>query len=275
MYYEHHRYIDKVCVVTGAANGLGLSLCTRLLEEGAYVGALDIEGDTLKKVFAGKEDRLLPVEVDVASKPSVDAAINAVIERFGHIDVLFNNAGIIGRQSLLDSTEEQWRRVIDVNLNGTFFCAQAVLRHMVDKGIKDANNMGAAMAPAAYSTLKAHFEDTALSPDYYDLIVTGDLGKLGHEIVCDFFAKDGVELANYNDCGLLLFDREEQDVHAGASGCGCSASVLCGFLLPGLLAGRWKRILFCPTGALHSPTATMQGESIPGICHAIALEGGK
>lgn len=146
---------------------------------------------------------------------------------------------------------------------------------VVDKGIKDANNMGAAMAPAAYSTLKAHFEDTALSPDYYDLIVTGDLGSLGHEIVCDFFARDGVELANYNDCGLLLFDREQQDVHAGASGCGCSASVLCGYLLPGLLAGRWKRILFCPTGALHSPTATMQGESIPGVCHAIALEGGK
>jgi len=146
---------------------------------------------------------------------------------------------------------------------------------VVDKGIKDANNMGAAMAPAAYSTLKAHFEDTGLTPDYYDLIVTGDLGKLGHEIVSDFFQKDGVQLANYNDCGLLLFDRKEQDVHAGASGCGCSASVLCGYLLPGLLTGRWNRILFCPTGALHSPTATMQGESIPGICHAIALEGGK
>ena len=143
-----------------------------------------------------------------------------------------------------------------------------------DKGIKDANNMGAAMAPAAYETLKAHFEDTGLSPDYYDLIVTGDLGKLGREIVVDLFDRDGVKLDNYNDCGLILFDREQQDVHAGASGCGCSASVLCGYLLPGLFSGRWKRILFCPTGALHSPTATMQGESIPGICHAIALEGG-
>ena len=149
--------------------------------------------------------------------------------------------------------------------------ARVTVGKVVDKGIKDANNMGAAMAPAAYETLKAHFEDTGLTPDYYDLIVTGDLGKLGHEIVSDFFAKDGVQLANYNDCGLLLFDREEQDVHAGASGCGCSASVLCGYLLPGLLAGRWKKILFCPTGALHSPTATMQGESIPGICHAIAI----
>ncbi|WP_251446227.1 SDR family NAD(P)-dependent oxidoreductase [Vermiculatibacterium agrestimuris] len=136
MYYKHRRYEDKVCVVTGAANGLGLSLVTRLLEEGAYVGALDLEEDTLQKEFGDKTDRVLAVHVDVANKASVDTAINAVIERFGHIDVLFNNAGIIGRQSLLDSTEEQWRRVIDVNLNGTFFCAQAVLRHMVDKGIK-------------------------------------------------------------------------------------------------------------------------------------------
>lgn len=144
-----------------------------------------------------------------------------------------------------------------------------------DMGITDANNMGAAMAPAAYETLKAHFEDTGLAPDHYDLILTGDLGKLGHEIVTDLFDRDGVKLNNYNDCGLILFDREEQDVHAGASGCGCSASVLCGYVLPGLLAGRWRRILFCPTGALHSPTATMQGESIPGVCHALALEGGK
>ena len=136
MHYEHHRYVDKVCVVTGAANGLGLNLSNRLLEEGALLGALDLEQETLTKAFAGKEDRVLCVPCDVSSKASVDAAIAAVIERFGHIDVLFSNAGIIGRQSLLDSTEEQWRKVIDVNLNGTFFVNQAVLRHMVDKGIR-------------------------------------------------------------------------------------------------------------------------------------------
>ena len=136
MYYEHHRYVDKVCIVTGAANGLGLSLTNRLVEEGGYVGALDLEGDTLKKAFEGREDKIFCVQCDVSSKASVDAAVAAVIEHFGHVDVLFNNAGIIGRQSLLDSTAEQWRRVIDVNLNGTFFVSQAVLRHMVDKGIK-------------------------------------------------------------------------------------------------------------------------------------------
>ncbi len=145
---------------------------------------------------------------------------------------------------------------------------------IVDLGIKDANNMGAAMAPSAYDTLKTHFDDTGRSPDYYDLIVTGDLGNLGWEIVTDFFSKDGTPLCNYNDCGLLLYDRQTQDVHCGGSGCGCSAAVLNAYLIPGMLAGRWKRILFCPTGALLSPTSTMQGESIPGICHAIAIERG-
>ena len=141
-----------------------------------------------------------------------------------------------------------------------------------DMGVKDANNMGAAMAPAAFDTLRAHFADTGRSPDWYDLIVTGDLGALGHEIVTDFFARDGVALSNYKDCGLLLFDRQRQDVHCGGSGCGCSAAVLTALLLPGLLTGHWRRILFCPTGALLSPTSTMQGESIPAVCHAIALE---
>ena len=144
-----------------------------------------------------------------------------------------------------------------------------------DKGIKDANNMGAAMAPSAYDTLKTHFEDTGRSPDYYDLVITGDLGKLGHEIVTEFFASDGVTMSNYTDCGLQLFQLKEQDVHCGASGCGCSASVLNTMLIPGLLSGQWRRILFCPTGALLSPTSTMQGESIPGVCHAVSLEGAK
>ena len=144
-----------------------------------------------------------------------------------------------------------------------------------DKGIKDANNMGAAMAPAAYDTLKTHFEDTGRSPDYYDLVITGDLGKLGHEIVTELFQSDGVKMKNYTDCGLQLFHIKEQDVHCGASGCGCAASVLNTMLIPGLLSGQWRRILFCPTGALLSPTSTMQGESIPGVCHAVSLEGGK
>ena len=143
---------------------------------------------------------------------------------------------------------------------------------VVDKGIKDAANMGAAMAPAAYSTLAAHFQDTGRKPSDYDLIVTGDLGQLGRDIVADWFHRDGMDLKNYNDCGTLIYDLEGQDVHCGGSGCGCSAVVLAGLLLNGMAGGRWKRILFCGTGALLSPTSSQQGESIPSICHAVALD---
>lgn len=144
---------------------------------------------------------------------------------------------------------------------------------ITDAGITDANNMGSAMAPAAYETLKAHFADTGRSPDYYDLIVTGDLGAIGHDTVEELFRRDGLTLGeHYIDCGLLIFDRDKQDVHAGGSGCGCAASVLCSYLLDGFKKGRWSKILFAPTGALMSPTTTQQGESIPGICHAVAVE---
>ena len=142
----------------------------------------------------------------------------------------------------------------------------------MDRGISDVNNMGAAMAPAAYDTLSTFFRDTETTPRDYDLIVTGDLGELGHAIVRDFFSRDGVELGeSFQDCGLLLYDRHGQDMHAGASGCGCSASVLNGYLLSGLRAGKWKRIVFAPTGALLSPTSSFQGESIPGICHVVCI----
>lgn len=144
---------------------------------------------------------------------------------------------------------------------------------IVDKGVKDANNMGAAMAPAAYDTLSAHFAATGTRPEDYDLVVTGDLGVLGHQIVTDLFAQDGVDMSrNYLDCGMLIYDIQKQDMHAGGSGCGCAASVLCGYLLTEMEEGKWKKLLFAPTGALLSPTTTFQGESIPSICHAVSIE---
>ena len=147
---------------------------------------------------------------------------------------------------------------------------------IVDKGISDVNNMGAAMAPAAYDTLSAFFRDTETKPQDYDLVVTGDLGELGHAIVRDFFSKDGIDMGeHFQDCGLLLYDRERQDMHAGGSGCGCSASVLNGYLLSGMRQGKWKKILFAPTGALLSPTSSFQGESIPSICHALCISTAK
>ena len=152
------------------------------------------------------------------------------------------------------------------------FVRAATVGAVTDWGIKDANNMGAAMAPAAYATLRAHFDDLGCAPEDYDLIVTGDLGQLGKQIVTDLFARDGVNLGGvYNDCGTLIYDLQTQDVHAGGSGCGCSASVLCGYLLSQLTQGKLKNLLFCATGALMSPTSTWQGETIPAICHAVAI----
>ena len=145
--------------------------------------------------------------------------------------------------------------------------------HIVDPGVKDIGNMGACMAPAAYETLSAHFRDTGRTPDDYDAIITGDLGKVGHRILTELFEQDGVDLGICStDCGMLIYDSAAQDVHAGGSGAGCCASVLCGHILQRITQGDWKRVLFAATGALMSSTSSMQGESIPGICHAVVLE---
>lgn len=152
---------------------------------------------------------------------------------------------------------------------------KATVGTIVDRGIKDANNMGAAMAPAAFETLRAHFDDLHCAPEDYDLIVTGDLGSFGSRIVRELFEREGVHLGTrYGDCGVMIFDAKKQDVHCGGSGCGCSASVLCGHLLGRLERGELQRLLFCGTGALLSPLSTQQGESVPAVCHAISVERG-
>lgn len=139
-----------------------------------------------------------------------------------------------------------------------------------DMGITDANNMGAAMAPAAAETIRQFFADTGMAPDFFDGIFTGDLGAVGSQLLLELLAEQSISLAGrHNDCGLLLYDQAKQQVDAGGSGCGCSASVLCSHLLPELAAGRMKNILFIATGALMSPTALQQGESIPGIAHLL------
>ena len=142
---------------------------------------------------------------------------------------------------------------------------------IVDKGVTDTNNMGAAMAPAAFDTIISHFNATGRSPGSYDMIFTGDLGTLGSELLVELLRKSGIQVKNHGDCGAMLFDIKNQDVHCGGSGCGCCASVLTGYILNNLKAKTWKNILFFLTGALHSPTSAFQGESIPGICHAIAI----
>lgn len=140
-------------------------------------------------------------------------------------------------------------------------------------GIKDSNNMGAAMAPAALDTLITHFKDTNRSPSYYDGIFTGDLGYVGKEILIEMAQTKGYNIKNnYNDCGVLIFDKEKQDTHSGGSGCACIATVFSGYLFNQLKQKKLKKILLIATGALTNSTTAQQGESIPGIAHAISIE---
>ena len=153
------------------------------------------------------------------------------------------------------------------------FITHVTTGKIVDMGIKDANNMGAAMAPAAVDTLYQHFKDTGRGPSYYDLILTGDLGHIGKDIVKELMETRGYNLNNnYNDCGCLIFDKEKQDTHSGGSGCGCCATTFCGYIFNQLQAKNLKRILLCATGALMSPTTAQQNESILGIAHAVSIE---
>lgn len=144
---------------------------------------------------------------------------------------------------------------------------------VIDLGIKDVNNMGAAMAPAAADTIAQHFKDTGFEPRDYDIIATGDLASVGRELADDLLKKQGLNISNiYTDCGIEIFDSQKQDTHAGGSGCGCSAVVFCGYFYDNLKSGKYNRILLVSTGALLSPTSSQQGESIPGIAHAVTIE---
>jgi len=144
---------------------------------------------------------------------------------------------------------------------------------VVDMGITDANNMGAAMAPAAAEVIANHFRDLSLMPNYYDVIATGDLGTIGSALLVQLLQDEGFDIsANHTDCGIMIFDRESQDVNAGGSGCGCCASTFAGYFFSKLKKGEINRLLFIPTGALHSVVTLQQGESIPAIAHAVAVE---
>ena len=144
---------------------------------------------------------------------------------------------------------------------------------IVDYGLKDSMNMGACMAPAAASTLLRHFEDFGRGPGDYDQIVTGDLGSIGQRALFTLLREKGVDVrGKHLDCGMMIYDQKEQDVHAGGSGCGCCAVTLSAYVLKQLEEGFWKRVLFLPTGALLSKTSFNEGKTVPGICHAIVLE---
>ena len=144
---------------------------------------------------------------------------------------------------------------------------------VTDMGITDINNMGAAMAPAASDTIKSYLWDTGTAPSDYDLILTGDLGKTGSELLRELLLKENTDISErHNDCGMMIYDIERQDVHSGGSGCGCCASVLCSIILEKMCRHELNNILVIATGALMSPTSNQQGESIPGIAHLIHLQ---
>lgn len=144
---------------------------------------------------------------------------------------------------------------------------------IIDAGIKDVNNMGAAMAPAAIDTLLYHFRDIGCKPSDYDLIISGDLGHIGKEIVIDMMKKEGYDLKGiYTDAGVEIFDKDAQDTHAGGSGCACSAAVFNGYVLKELKKGKFNKVLIMSTGALHSTISVQQGESIPCIAHAVTID---
>ena len=144
---------------------------------------------------------------------------------------------------------------------------------LVDYGLKDSQNMGGCMAPSACDTIWQNLFDFDRKPHDYDAIFTGDLGSVGRKILIDLLNEKRVDISRQDqDCGMLIYDAETQDTHAGGSGCGCSASVLAGYILPGILSGKWNRVLFVPTGALMSKVSFNEGDTVPGIAHGVVIE---
>ena len=144
---------------------------------------------------------------------------------------------------------------------------------IIDYGVKDSMNMGACMAPAAADVIAANLKDFNYKPKEYDKIITGDLGYVGQKILIDLLKEKDIDISqNHMDCGIEIFDTDTQDTHAGGSGCGCSASVLCGHILNKIKTGEWRKILFVPTGALLSTVSFNEGQTVPGIAHAVILQ---
>ena len=239
---------------------LGLYGACSTMTESLILGAILVDGGYAKNVLVGASSHFctaerqfrMPVEHGNQRPPSAQWTATAA------------GSAVITSAHALTATKPKMIRA-----------EAATVGKVIDAGVKDANQMGAAMTPAAVDTLLNHLEDTNRSLDYYDLVATGDLGYIGKDIMMDLLAGAGLNkkmiFSHYDDCGTMLFTKE-QDVHGGGSGCGCSASVFCGHLLKEMEQGKIKRLLLMSTGALLSTISPFQGESIPGIAHAISLE---
>ncbi len=219
--------------------------------EGLYLGANLIEGKMAKNIIVST------------------CSHNMVAER------QFRNPTEYGapKKKTATFTSTGAASIILTNKKSKIKVTSGTLGIVQDKNIKDVNNMGAVMAIAAADTLIRHFKDLKIKPDYYDLILTGDLGIYGKKILIEYLKNYNYDLSkNYNDCGLILYDREKQPVYAGASGPASSALVLSAYILKEMEKGKYQRVLIVPTGAIFSPTKVMQKDSIPSIANAIGLE---
>lgn len=176
------------------------------------------------------------------------------------------------KPSSITSTATGAGMAIISNKKSTIKIKSATIGKVKDINLKDPLDLGRTMAPAAVSTLKEHLEDLQISPDYYDLILTGDLSKYGSKVFKESLLELGIDLKNYNDCGLMVYDIEHQDVFAGGSGCACCALVMYGYVIKKMQEEELSRVLLIATGALMNPIMTAQKESIPSIAHAISLE---
>ena len=192
--------------------------------------------------------------------------------------VVIEKAPAIGKKEKEKSESVYRNEQASETENGTKARDKVTIRgittgRVIDLGVRDSMNMGAAMAPAAALTVLQNFEDLNVDETYYDRIITGDLGRTGGTIFCQMMREKGYEIKDrYLDCGIEIFDGANQDTHSGGSGCGCSAVTLCALILPKLRSGQWKRVLFLPTGALLSNISFNEGQTIPGIAHAVILE---
>lgn len=233
---------------------LGLYGACSTFCEGLLLSSLLIEGNTANEVVASASSHFcsaerqfrLPLEHGNQKSTTAQATVTA------------SGAALITN-----------RKVADNGIHITHVTPGKI----IDLGVKDISNMGAAMAPVAFSTISNHLTDTGRDIDYYDCIFTGDLGVHGSDMLKELFKNEDIDITyRHNDCGILIYDEKNQDVNCGGSGCGCIASVFSSYIFNELKAKKLNKILLVATGALMSPLSSSQGESIPGIAHAIAIE---
>ncbi len=246
---------------------LGLYGACSTMTESMILGSLMIDGGYASNILVGASSHYctaerqfrMPLEHGNQRPPSAQWTATAA------------GAMVLSAFDKGDSAVTQGQAIPQGQDMKELYITHATVGKIIDTGIKDVNQMGAAMVPAAVDTIIRHLSDTGRGPDFYDLIMTGDLGLIGKDIALDLLSGAGLEITDiYKDCGSIMYDKK-QDTHSGGSGCGCSASIFCGYVYREMRLGKIKNALLLSTGALLSTISSQQGESIPGIAHAVAV----